>query len=288
MFSCLKSEKTDALPIPPPIIILEPSKSQRKLQLLRIYNNEPPVIRNEYLDPRDERIYIPFSSERCTQICALDEPTMAEITEWLMKANYVITSRGFRHLSEGRLTEIESKTYTSRNMLLNVKELMGALGGLKEELREELMVKVNAVEGEILSELMLKYPQSSVRGASKRIRSLVRKIDNRDSYDYDFLFKNDFTFPFRADGHYASDLMRALNKMISFANEVYTPQRGVNAEQDSYFEIWSDLVEFIVANDAKASPRDFFRGFDFVYTYDDPEQPADSKEEGKPEGEKLE
>lgn len=80
------------------------------------------------------------------------------------------------------------------------------------------MVRVNAVETEILTELMLKYPQSSFRGASKRIRSLVRKIDNRDNPDYDFLLKNDFTFPFRPDGHYASDLMRALNKMISFAN----------------------------------------------------------------------
>lgn len=124
-------------------------------------------------------------------------------------------------------------------MLLNLKELMGALGGLKEELREELMVRVNAVETEILSELMLKYPQSSLRGASKRIRSLVRKIDNRDNYDYDFLFKNDISFPFRPDGHYASDLMRALNKMISFANEVYQPDHAANTDQDSYFEIWS-------------------------------------------------
>jgi hypothetical protein len=33
--------------------------------------------------------------------------------------------------------------------------------------------------------------------------------------------------------------MRALNKMISFANEVYQPQRGINVNQDSYFEIWS-------------------------------------------------
>jgi hypothetical protein len=31
---------------------------------------------------------------------------MTEVSEWLMKANYVITSRAFRHLSEGRLTEI--------------------------------------------------------------------------------------------------------------------------------------------------------------------------------------
>jgi hypothetical protein len=139
-------------------------------------------------------------------------------------------------------------------MLLNVKELMGALGGLREELREELMVRVNAVETEILSELMLKYPQSSSRGASKRIRSLVRKIDNRDNPDYDFLLKNDFTFPFRPDGHYASDLMRALNKMIAFANELYQPDHGANTDQDSYFEIWTELIEFIVANDVKANP----------------------------------
>lgn len=129
------------------------------------------------------------------------------------------------------------------------------------------MVRVNAVEAEILSELMLKYPQSSLRGASKRIRSLVRKIDNRDSPDYDFLLKNDITFPIRPDGHYASDLMRALNRIISFANEVYQPPKGVNTDQDSYFEIWAELVEFIVANDAKDDLRSFLKGFDTIYTY---------------------
>lgn len=97
------------------------------------------------------------------------------------------------------------------------------------------MVRINALETEILGELMLKYPLSSLKGASKRIRSLIRKIDNRANYEYDFLYKNDFTFNYRADGHYSSDVMRALNKMISFANEVYQPTRGNNVEQDSYF-----------------------------------------------------
>jgi hypothetical protein len=107
---------------------------------------------------------------------------MFEVTEWLMKANYVITSRGFRHLTEGRLTEIESKTYTSRNMLLNIKEFMGSLPNLREVYKQELMVKINAIETEILSELMLKYPQNTLRGASKRIRGLIRKIDNRANF----------------------------------------------------------------------------------------------------------
>jgi len=42
-------------------------------------------------------------------------------------------------------------------------------------------------------------------------------------------------FNYRADGHYASDVMRALNKIISFANEVYEPEKGNNESQDSYF-----------------------------------------------------
>lgn len=112
---------------------------------------------------------------------------------------------------------------------------MGSLTQLKEEYKQELMVRINALETEILGELMLKYPLSSLKGASKRIRSLIRKIDNRANYEYDFLYKNDFTFNYRADGHYSSDVMRALNKMISFANEVYQPAKGNNVEQDSYF-----------------------------------------------------
>lgn len=68
MFSCLR-DKREAIPSsPPPIssspppILVDPPKSERKLPLHRIYNNDPPIIRNEYLDPRDERIFIPFST----------------------------------------------------------------------------------------------------------------------------------------------------------------------------------------------------------------------------------
>jgi hypothetical protein len=37
---------------------------------------------------------------------------------------------------------------------------------------------------------MLKYPQNSFRGASKRIRNVIKKIDNRANDEYDFLLRN--------------------------------------------------------------------------------------------------
>jgi len=36
--------------------------------------------------------------------------------------------------------------------------------------------------------------------------------------------------------------MKALNKIISFANEVYQPEKGINDSQDSYFEIWTEVI----------------------------------------------
>jgi len=47
---------------------------------------------------------------------------------------------------DGKLTDVESKNFTSKNMLLNIKEFVSSLSGLKEVLKQELMVKINAVQ----------------------------------------------------------------------------------------------------------------------------------------------
>lgn len=111
-------------------------------------------------------------------------------------------------------------------MLINIKEFMGSLKKMREKDKQDLMVQVNTIQINILAELMLKYPQNTVRGASKRIKNMVKKIDNRPNHQYDFLYKNGITFNYRPDGHYGPDVMRALNKMISFANQVYQTSGG--------------------------------------------------------------
>lgn len=49
----------------------------------------------------------------------------------------------------------------------------------------------------------MKYPQSSSRGASRRVQSKVRRIDNREDDQYDFLYRNAVTIPYRKNGDYS-------------------------------------------------------------------------------------
>jgi hypothetical protein len=44
-----------------------------------------------------------------------------ELVQWLARVNYTISSRGFRHLIDGNLTENECKAFTSKNILFNIK-----------------------------------------------------------------------------------------------------------------------------------------------------------------------
>lgn len=64
--------------------------------------------------------------------------------------NYTVASRGFKHLVHGNLTESESKNYTSKNILLNLKQLFEAVPQLDLQVKKELMVRINSIEKEVL------------------------------------------------------------------------------------------------------------------------------------------
>ena len=60
----------------------------------------------------------------------------------------------------------------------------------------------------------------------------------------------------------------ALNKMISFSGDIFVPEKGINDTQYTYFQIWSELVEYIVLNDSKKNKKRFFEGFDEIFNYE--------------------
>lgn len=59
---------------------------------------------------------------------------------------------------------------------------------------------------------------------SKRIKSKVQKIDNRESVEYDFLVKQNLNIVYREDGDYSEDIMKIINKLISYTSEPYDPR----------------------------------------------------------------
>jgi len=56
---------------------------------------------------------------------------------------------------------------------------------------------VNDSAHSIFKAISQKYPQNNSCGASKRIKSRIQKINNRQSDEYDFLLRNNIQINYR-------------------------------------------------------------------------------------------
>lgn len=56
---------------------------------------------------------------------------------------------------------------------------------------------INSESYQIFDHVAKKYPLTSSKGVSKRIKSKVQKIDNRESEEYDFLMSNNIHIEYR-------------------------------------------------------------------------------------------
>ena len=122
---------------------------------------------------------------------------LEEIRDWLIGVIEVITSIAFNYYKKDELNEKEVKNYTAKNILLNLKELFEKYDELSLENRIELMKFINIESLKIFDHIMLKYPQSSGNRASKRIKSKIPKVDNRESDEFDFLKNNGINIVYR-------------------------------------------------------------------------------------------
>lgn len=90
---------------------------------------------------------------------------------------------------------------------------------------------------------IIKYPQTSSRGASRRVQSKVRKIDNREDDQYDFLYRNGITIPYRKNGDYSEDIMQVLNRLIGCPTDSFHLD-----SEDTNFEVFTEVMEYIFEN----------------------------------------
>lgn len=113
------------------------------------------------------------------------------------------------------------------------------------ENRFHLMKFVDEESYQIFDHIAQKYPQTSSKGVSMRIKSRVPFIDNRESDEFDFLFRNNIQLDYRADGDYSEDIMQIINKLVSFSTEVYEQHSDL---QESNYEVFSEIMEMLFDN----------------------------------------
>jgi hypothetical protein len=113
------------------------------------------------------------------------------------------------------------------------------------EERFELMKFINQESYLILDHIASKYPQTRSKGVSKRIKSRVPVINNRESNEFNFLLRNNLQITYREDEDYSEDIMRIINRLITFSNEVYDKNMEL---EDSNFEVFTEIMEYIFEN----------------------------------------
>lgn len=114
--------------------------------------------------------------------------------------------------------------------------------GIPLSKRFDLTKFFNQESYQIFDHIAKKYPQTSSKGVSKRIKSKVQMIDNRESDEFDFLFRNGIHISYREDGDYSEDIMKIINKLIGFSTDVFDQRMEL---QESNYEVFSEIMELI-------------------------------------------
>lgn len=139
----------------------------------------------------------------------------------------------------------EVKNFTVKNILLNIKEMFEKYDQLSLENRVEVMKFVNIEAREIFDHIMYKYPQNSGSSATKRLKSRIPKIDNRESDEFDFLRNNGIDILWRESGDYSEDVMKVINKLISFSAETFDLR---DEQKETNYEAFTEIMEYIFEN----------------------------------------
>ena len=199
------------------------------------------------LDPRDEKICLPFESPHIPDIRNSTQNTdlrwlLKDIREWLVDLVEITTSISFNMLKTERLSEQEMKNFAAKNILQNVKQLYDKIQTLTLDQRYSITTFINSEMHKVMEHIAQKYPQAARRGVTKRIRLHIPIIDDRESHEYDFLVNEGLTIKYREDEDYSQCIMKVLNRLVSFAGETFSPN---DPELSSNFEVFSEFFEFL-------------------------------------------
>ena len=66
------------------------------------------------------------------------------------------------------------------------------------------------------------------------------------------MFRNNIEIKYREDAAYSEDIMKIVNKLISFTNEVYNQNMEL---EDSNYEVFADIMEYIFENSIFQTPE---------------------------------
>jgi hypothetical protein len=68
---------------------------------------------------------------------------------------------------------------------------------------------------EIISTVIIKYPQTNAKTASKKVLKFIKQISDRDNDQYDFLFNRNLNIRYHTNADYSSEIMTVINSLLN-------------------------------------------------------------------------
>lgn len=132
---------------------------------------------------------------------AYEEPML----DWLVGVVESILSMTFRQLLEERMSLSEGKAWACKNILCNIKALCEYLSGeVGVAVDEHFLQQLDGLLSEIISVVILKYPQTNAKSASRKVMKFIKAISDRDNDQYDFLYCRNLNIRYHTNADYSS------------------------------------------------------------------------------------
>ena len=111
---------------------------------------------------------------------------------WLGQLARTVFSRSFKLYEDGTLNRKKMRSFCSENMIFNLMEMIR----INKLSASEIKCMSECFQNDIAPYLIYKYPKSEETEVNLRLEDLVRKVDNYDDNNNDFIFMSGIKFEY--------------------------------------------------------------------------------------------
>jgi hypothetical protein len=80
---------------------------------------------------------------------------------------------------------------------------------------EHFLQQLDSSLTEIISVVIVKYPQTNAKSASRKVLRFIKQISDRDNDQYDFLFAHNLPIRYHINADYSTEIMTVMNALLN-------------------------------------------------------------------------
>jgi hypothetical protein len=100
-------------------------------------------------------------------------------------------------------------------VLGNIKALCEYLEEVGVGVDEHFLKQLDSFLSEIISVVIVKYPQTNAKSASRKVLRFIKQISDRDNDQYDFLYSHGLSLRYHINADYSTEIMTVINALLN-------------------------------------------------------------------------